>query len=153
MYANFPSPQWFGSRPESTPVSPANDSQKAPAHSTSQSLKNKGNFMNPNLTPYPINALPQIIRDAVYDARQNRTAPDSLIASSALGAISLVCQDKINVRRKPDLLSPVSLFQLAIAGTCERKSTIDKIFLQAVRDYEAAAPINSLKTKRKGVAK
>lgn len=94
--------------------------------------------MYPNLTPYPINALPPIIRDAVYEVRQNIGAPDALITSSALGAASLVIQDKINVRRTSYLVSPVSLFLLTLAESSERKTTVDNINLQPVRDYEAS---------------
>ena len=39
--------------------------------------------------PFPVQVLPLIIRNAVYEVTQNTQAPLALVAASALGAISL----------------------------------------------------------------
>ena len=86
--------------------------------------------------PYPTDALPAVIRAAVVEVQQFTKAPISLVASSALGAISLAIQAHIDVRRDDILVAPVSLFILTIADSGERKTQADKMFLQAIVDYE-----------------
>lgn len=86
--------------------------------------------------PFPLWELPPIIKNAVEEIRQNTQAPLSLIVSSVLGAISLACQSKIDVRRLDGLVSPCSLFMLTIAESGERKSTCDKAVLKPIRCYE-----------------
>ncbi|EPS4504568.1 YfjI family protein, partial [Escherichia coli] len=46
---------------------------------------------------FPLSALPPLIRDAVIEAQQITQAPLGLVAASALGAVSLVCQNLIDV--------------------------------------------------------
>lgn len=59
---------------------------------------------------FPVDVFPSIIRNAIYEAEQHTQAPLSLIAASALGAISLACQNGIDICRLNNLRSPVSLF-------------------------------------------
>ncbi len=63
-------------------------------------------------------------------------APFPLVASSALGALSLTVQSYVDVERTSKLTSPTSLFLLTIADSGERKSTCDGFFSKALRDYE-----------------
>ncbi|HAV2163263.1 TPA: DUF3987 domain-containing protein [Enterobacter cloacae] len=98
--------------------------------------------------PFPVQVLPLIIRNAVYEVSQNTQAPLALVAASALGAISLASQNGIDVCRFNHLRSPVSLFLLTLADSGERKSSVDKAlmkplydleeqkFIQYMRDYE-----------------
>lgn len=98
--------------------------------------------------PFPVQVLPLIIRNAVYEVTQNTQAPLALVAASALGAISLASQNGIDVCRFNHLRSPVSLFLLTLADSGERKSSVDKAlmkplydleeqkFIQYMRDYE-----------------
>lgn len=84
---------------------------------------------------YPIEALPETIRAAVKEVQEFIKAPIPLVASSALGAISLAVQSYVDVERTQKLTGPVSLFLLTIADSGERKSTCDS-FTKALRDYE-----------------
>ncbi len=88
--------------------------------------------------PYPIDALPDTIRAAVEEVQGFTKAPIPLVASSALAALSLACQAHIDAKRAEKLQGPVSLFQLTIADSGERKSTCDGFFTRAIRDYEEA---------------
>lgn len=105
--------------------------------------------MNPNncmtslvfQRPYPIEALPPIMFNAIRDAQQITKASSSLIASSMLGASFLACQSKIDVRRMEGLISPCSLFVLSIAESGDRKSTCDKLFMQPIRDFEESQAV------------
>jgi len=87
--------------------------------------------------PYPIDALPETIRGAVIEVQQFVQAPVSLVASSALSAVSLSAQAHVDIERARRLSGPVGLFFLTIADSGERKSTCDGFFTSGIRDYEA----------------
>ncbi|HBH8999926.1 TPA: DUF3987 domain-containing protein, partial [Escherichia coli] len=86
--------------------------------------------------PFPVNAFPQIIRNAIYEVEQHTQAPQGLIAASALGVISLACQNRIDVCRLTNLRSPVSLYLLTLAESGERKSTVDKMLMKPLYQLE-----------------
>lgn len=87
--------------------------------------------------PYPTEGLPTKIRAAVDEVQGFAKAPIAMIASSALSALSLAIQSHVDIQRATTLESPVGLFLITIADSGERKSTIDSIFMKAIRDYEA----------------
>jgi putative DNA primase/helicase len=96
--------------------------------------------------PYPLDALPDTVRAAVLEVQGFTKAPIPLVASSALAALSLAIQAHVDAKRAEKLHGPVGLFLLSIADSGERKSTCDRLFMQAIRDYdarqaEAAKPI------------
>jgi putative DNA primase/helicase len=86
--------------------------------------------------PYPDEALPRILRDAVREAQAFVQAPMALVACSALSTLSLATQGLANVRRDHQLVGPISLYLLAVADSGERKTTCDAIFCPALRDWE-----------------
>jgi Protein of unknown function (DUF3987) len=86
--------------------------------------------------PYPLDALPESIRLAVAEVADFIKAPISLIASSALSAISLATQSQCDVERDRKLTGPTSLYFLVIADSGERKSTADKYFTKAIKIWE-----------------
>ncbi|EOQ45872.1 YfjI family protein [Citrobacter freundii] len=89
-----------------------------------------------NGSPFPVDAFPQIIRNAIYEVEQHTQAPQALIAASALGVISLACQNRIDVCRLKNLRGPVSLFLLTLAESGERKSTVDKLLMEPLYQLE-----------------
>jgi hypothetical protein len=88
-------------------------------------------------SPYPIWALPDIIKDAVEEVIQLTQAPEALVAGSALATVSASLQDLVSVQRNEQLVGPVGLFLLTVARSGERKSTVDRLLGKAVRDWEA----------------
>jgi len=88
---------------------------------------------------FPIDALPPLLRQAVYEVSDNIQAPVPLIVSSALGAVSMALQNTFNVRRPNGLESPPSLFIVVSAESGERKSTTDKLFTKAILEIEQDA--------------
>lgn len=84
--------------------------------------------------PYPINALPGVINQAVAAYQQYGQQPLPLVACSALANISLACQSLANVARDRYLTSPVSLFFLSVAASGERKSAADNVFSKPTRN-------------------
>lgn len=87
--------------------------------------------------PYPLNTLPGIIGEAVKEVVDFVQCPVALGACSALGVVSTVAQGLVDVRRAVKLEGPASIFQLAIADSGERKTTVDGFFSKPVKQWEA----------------
>ncbi|MBA3755168.1 MAG: DUF3987 domain-containing protein, partial [Nitrosomonas sp.] len=88
--------------------------------------------------PYPIEALPNSVRDAVDEVYGFVKAPLPLVAASSISAMSLAIQAHYDVERASALHSPTGLFMLTIADSGERKTTCDRFFTKAINDYEIA---------------
>jgi putative DNA primase/helicase len=86
--------------------------------------------------PYPLDALPDTIRAAVEEVVAFVKAPVPLVASAALGALSLAIQAHVDVKRAEKLDGPVGLFLLTLADSGERKSTVDRFFTASIRQHE-----------------
>lgn len=88
--------------------------------------------------PYPVDALPVIVKAAVDEVHGFVKAPVPLVAASAISALSLAIQAHHDVERASALHSPTGIFMLTIADSGERKSTCDRFFTKAIIDYENA---------------
>ncbi|MBF0633670.1 MAG: DUF3987 domain-containing protein, partial [Nitrospinae bacterium] len=86
--------------------------------------------------PFPLDAIPTVIRAAVEEVQRFTKAPIALVASSALGVVSLAVQAHVDVQRAKGLSGPVSLDLLILGDSGERKSTCDGYFMRPIRDYE-----------------
>lgn len=85
--------------------------------------------------PYPIDALPPIIRNAVLEVAEATQAPLAMIAVSALCAASVALQGHVNIQRKKGLVGPISLYALTVAMSGERKSTVDRLFASEISQW------------------
>ena len=85
---------------------------------------------------FPIDAAPLLIRDAILEINTNLKAPAAIIASSALGVLSLACQGLIDVLLPHGQVKPVSLFLITIADSGERKTSCDQLFTKPIRDFD-----------------
>lgn len=85
---------------------------------------------------FPIDVLPNLIRQAVLEAQTVSQAPVAMVAGAAFAAASLAVQTRWSIKRLGGLSSPCSVFVVTIAESGERKTTVDQMFLQAVRDFE-----------------
>ena len=88
--------------------------------------------------PYPVDVLPPLLRDAVVEVQAFNQAPVAMVASSALGALSLAVQGHVDVERAEGLSGPVGLYVLVIAESSERKSSTDAKFTAPIRAWEEA---------------
>jgi hypothetical protein len=86
--------------------------------------------------PYPIDALPPIIRDAVVTYQAFGQQPIELVACSALSAASLVCQALADVDRDGNLTGPCSLSFLVVAASGERKTACDRRMRRALDQWQ-----------------
>ena len=93
--------------------------------------------------PFPVNALPPIIREAVLEVADNNQVSPALAAMSALSTASLCCQRLANVSRptvpKP---SPISLYLLVKAESGERKSTVDSLMNRPFHEFVSEKTID-----------
>ena len=85
---------------------------------------------------FPVEALGSTIEEAVIEFQGYGKQPLSMIASSALATASLACQGLADVGRDSQNIGPISLSLLTIAESGERKSSLDKAFSKALRDWE-----------------
>ena len=93
------------------------------------------NFItNPDI--FPIGALPKNLAEVIYEVQRKVQAPIGLIASSMLSSMAIACQGAFNVRAPTGETIPTSLFVVTIAESGERKTGTDKIFTQAIREFE-----------------
>ncbi|NWA61598.1 DUF3987 domain-containing protein [Pantoea sp. B9002] len=81
---------------------------------------------------FPYRNLPKQLNAMIFEIQRRTKAPLALIIASMLGAISLVCQRRINVERPGQLEGPVSLFMITIAESGERKSTVDSMIMRPI---------------------
>ncbi len=87
--------------------------------------------------PFPLDALPDAIGDAVREQVGFVQCPVPLAAQSVLSALSLAGQALVNVRRGSGLEGPVSLYLLTLAESGERKSECDRRFSASLREWES----------------
>ncbi|WP_272691018.1 DUF3987 domain-containing protein [Providencia sp. PROV116] len=85
---------------------------------------------------FPLNAFPSELREAILDIEELTQAPIPLIASSVISAISLSCQNLINVEVNEKMKTPVSLFLFVIANSGERKTTVDRIVMDPFYQHD-----------------
>jgi len=84
---------------------------------------------------FPVDALPDIIGEAVREYQAFGQQPMAMVASSALAAVSLACQCHADIERAANLRGPISLNMLIEAESGERKTAADRTFSAAARDW------------------
>ena len=77
-----------------------------------------------------------LIGVAVDEVRNNIKAPEELIFSAALTSISLATQGLISVEKPTGQITPVSIFNITVADSGERKSTVYNIFMEPIREIQ-----------------
>jgi hypothetical protein len=87
--------------------------------------------------PFPMDALGAILAGAALAIGERTGAPDSMCASSVLGAAALCAQPHVDIVLPTGDVRPVSEFFLTVAVSGERKSTVDNLALAAAYSYEA----------------
>lgn len=114
--------------------------------------------------PYPLNALPKGIKDAVEEVVGFVQCPFALAACSALAQLSVAGQGCANVCRDETLSGPAGVYLLVVAKSGERKSQVDKLLgggiisydreqadLFAPKKREYASALSSWELRKKGI--
>ncbi len=85
---------------------------------------------------FPVKALPDPIAAYVSAvAEDTQTAPD-MAGTIALSILSACMQGKFRIQGKPTWIEPVNLYSLVIAPSSERKSSVLKVMLRPMNEYE-----------------
>ena len=90
-----------------------------------------------NMGYFPLAALDQKLQDVVNEIHKESGAPIPSIVSAVLVVISLICQGKIRVRKRPGLVSPTSLWFIVVLSSGERKSSVMRIVLRPLERFIA----------------
>jgi hypothetical protein len=100
------------------------------------------------LPPYPVDALPEMVANAVTEYQPFGQQPVPLIAGSALAMVSLACQPFADVARDRLLRGPIGLYMITIGVSGERKTVADRHFAQAAMGWLHARRGERPKTER-----
>ncbi|WP_179091967.1 DUF3987 domain-containing protein [Burkholderia pseudomallei] len=85
---------------------------------------------------YPVDALPDRIRSAVLEVSANQRVPVELAAHGALAAVSLGCQNFVDVQCPGFPPAPCSLFLLTVSNSSGGKSLMERRFWRALKEFE-----------------
>lgn len=90
-----------------------------------------------SITPkFPLDALGPILGEAAKRLAYYVQVPEGMAGQSVLAVAALVAQAHINVQRGNIGLGPVSLFLLSVGESGDRKSSVDRLALAPIREYE-----------------
>lgn len=101
---------------------------------------------------FPLGALPPVACEAALEVLGVVQAPEALVATCALGLMAATAQGLVDVARDPVLRSPSSLYMLALAVSGERKTSIDTLLSQGLRQWEEEQQQMSAGYKQAGEA-
>lgn len=93
-------------------------------------------FLDQSL-PYPADAFPTVVRDAMIEFQRYGQQPMPLIGGACLASLSLAIQGLVDVARDDVLVGPSSLYILTVAESGERKSAADKFVSGPLRSLES----------------
>ena len=84
-------------------------------------------------TEFPIECLPEIIRECVVETCSYTQVPIAFASSTALGVAAASVQHLANVARDDQTVGPISLYMLSIVRSGDRKSTTYKLLQKGYR--------------------
>lgn len=82
-----------------------------------------------NIDRFPLNDLPPALHASIVEAHAMTQAPIPLIVSSALGALSLAQQGRLNVKSPLGHLTPTSLYLITLSDSASSKTYCDEYFM------------------------
>ena len=91
-------------------------------------------------TPYPVDSLPEIMRNAVEAIAEHVGGPEAIAGQCVLGAAAYLAQSRVNAPHinHPGGM-PCSLFQLTLAESGERKTETRNLAFKVIDEAEADA--------------
>jgi len=89
--------------------------------------------------PFPVDALPKVIKDYVSALTESAQVPADLPATLILTAISAPLAKRFVIQITPDWKEPSNLFSVTILPPSHRKSPIFKPIMQPIEDIEKEA--------------
>lgn len=93
-------------------------------------------FGRHTMMPFPLDALPEEIRNYASAISESIQTPVDMAGCAALCVIATSIQGKYRIRGKPDWTEPLNLYVTEIAPPSERKSSIQHAMVRPISDYE-----------------
>ncbi len=94
-------------------------------------------FEQTDLPPFPVNALPEPIRDYVLALSESVQTPVDMAGTAALAVLALCAQGKYRIYGKTNWSEPLNLFAVVVAEPSERKSAVISAMMKPVDLYES----------------
>ena len=88
-----------------------------------------------NLMPFPVNALPPILRDMAYATARTTSTDISMAATALLSSISYCFSGQYRIVGKKDHAEPLVIDSLIVAEASFKKSPVMKLISQPYHDY------------------
>lgn len=89
-----------------------------------------------DLPPFPVDALPDIIRRYVSAVAEHSQTASDMAAVISLGVLAICLQGKYKVEGTPGYYEPLSLYTVVIAAPGERKSSVMRDMTKYLYEYE-----------------
>ena len=86
---------------------------------------------------FPLEDLPPALRDSVVDVHLRTQAPIAVTVASALGALSLALQGRVNVQTPSGILLPTSLNLITLTEATIQKTACDRYFMRGINEVHA----------------
>ncbi|MEA9438952.1 DUF3987 domain-containing protein, partial [Aeromonas caviae] len=83
-----------------------------------------------------IERLDQCLWDPLDVVAYRTKAPRFMILTQMLSVIAIASQQLVDISPKSEMKIPASLYTLILAASGERKSTVDKLLMKPVREFE-----------------
>ncbi len=83
-----------------------------------------------------IERLDQSLWDPLDVVAYRTKAPKFMILTQMLSVIGIASQQLVDISPKSGMKIPTSLYTLILAGSGERKSSVDRILMKPVREFE-----------------
>ena len=90
-----------------------------------------------NLMPFPVNALPPILRDMAYATARTTSTDVSMAATALLSSISYCFSGQYRIVGKKDHTEPPVLYSIIIAQPSERKSPVMHFIKEPFDSFES----------------
>lgn len=93
-------------------------------------------FEEVNLPAFPINSLPDSLKQYVTAVSESTATPVDMAAICALAMVSTAVQSKFSILGKDDYSESLNLYTLIVANPAERKSAVVRAMTDVVHRYE-----------------
>jgi replicative DNA helicase len=90
------------------------------------------------LSPFPTEALPQIVKNMVEAAAAALQVDVGATATSALTSMAAACGGRVFIQIKPGWVEPTNLYTVTVADPGERKSSTQEVMMTGLVEAELA---------------